>query len=100
MPLPKKQKKGTEGRRISPPKVYPRDKSQYADPSNYKFPIDRKHIRGAIAYFNKAENRRGYSMAEQQTMARRILKAAKKFGVIVDPASALGKRAGLKRKEK
>jgi len=99
MPLPKRKKPGTEGRRASPPKGYPRNKSQYADPANFKFPIDRKHIRGAISYFNKAKNRRGYSMAEQKTMARRIVTAAKEFGVTVDPRSALGRRAGLKPKK-
>lgn len=97
MPLPKKKKAGTD-RRTSSPKGYPTSKSQYADPANWKFPIDRKHIRGAIGYFNKAENRRGYTAPEQATMARRMVKAARKFGVTIDPRSALGRKAGLKRK--
>jgi pSer/pThr/pTyr-binding forkhead associated (FHA) protein len=99
MPLPKKKKTGID-RRVSPPKGYPRDKSQYADPANFKFPIDRKHISGAISYFNKAENRRGYNGQEQATIARRIVKAAKKFGKTIDPRSDLGKKAGLKLKKK
>lgn len=45
--------------RKSPPKGYPTDKSQYADPTNYRYPIDPKHIHAAISYYNAGAGKEG-----------------------------------------
>jgi len=66
----------------SPPKGYPQSKDQYADPENYKYPIDTEaHTRAAWSYINKSENRSGYSASELTYMENRIKSAAKKFGI-------------------
>jgi len=68
----------------TPPKGYPKSRSQYGDPTNYKYPLDtEKHVRAALAYFSKAKNRREYSSAEQKTIWGRIIRAAKKLGIEV-----------------
>jgi len=68
----------------TPPKGYPKSRSQYADPKRYKYPLDTyKHVRAALAYWSKAANRRGYSPEEQRQIWRRILRACKKFGIKV-----------------
>ncbi len=60
---------------------------EFADPVNYKYPIDRAHIHAAIAYFSKAHNREagGYSDEEQKKIWGRIKAAAKKYGVEINP---------------
>ena len=68
----------------SPPKGYPSDKSKYADPTNYKYPLETEaHVRAALSYFSKPANRSkgGYSPEEQKFMWKRIIAAAKKFGI-------------------
>jgi hypothetical protein len=68
----------------SPPKGYPSDKGKYADPTNFKYPLDtEKHVRAALAYFSKASNRSkgGYSPQEQKFMWKRIIAAARKYGI-------------------
>jgi len=68
----------------SPPKGYPKSKSQYADPKRYKYPLDTyQHARAALAYWSKKKNRAGYSPEEQRTIWSRILRACKKFGIKV-----------------
>src|SRR5215471_4079961 len=71
-----------EGAPQSPPKGYPQSRDQYADPTNYKYPIDtEQHTRAAWSYINKPENRKGYSASELTYMENRIKSAAKKFGI-------------------
>lgn len=62
----------------SPPKGKPQDKSQYADPKNYKYPIDKKHIAAAVAYFNHSgqQAKGGYSDAQWASIGRKIAAAA------------------------
>ncbi len=86
-----------QGEHKSPPKGYPRDKSQYADPEHYMFPIDsEKHVRAAIAYFNKHH----WSAAEHKAKAaKRIVAAARRMGIHVDPKSGVGRAAGMKVKK-
>ena len=72
----------------SPPKGYPENRDQYADPENYKYPLDTEnHVRTALCYFSKGANRSGggYSPEEQKFMWRRILAAAKKHGIKLSP---------------
>lgn len=66
--------------RKSPPKGYPQDRSQYAVPEDYEFPIDEKHIHAAIGYFH---THRFKDEAQKKRAAKRILSAAKKYGVEV-----------------
>lgn len=74
-----------KGGHKSAPKGYPEDKSKYADPVNFKYPIDtEKHARAAWAYLHQERNRRKYEPAEFNFMASRIKKALKKFGVEIE----------------
>lgn len=110
MPLPKKpttkkpliagagQKKRAHR---TPPKGYPKDPKKYAIPGEFKYPLDTgPRIQSAMSYWAKAANRKGYSAAEQASVAKRIVAAAKKAGKEVDPATTLGKLAGLKPRKK
>lgn len=66
----------------SPPKGYPKDKSQYADPANFKYPIDtEEHVRAAWSYINQEKNQAGYSADELSYVKSRIKKAGKKLGI-------------------
>lgn len=66
----------------SPPKGYPKDKSQYADPANYKYPVDSKErVLAAWRYINKPKNQQGYSPAQVSAIKGRIKRAAKKYGL-------------------
>lgn len=72
--------------RKSPPKGYPKSRSQYADPTRWKYPIDtEEHVRAALSYFSKPANRTGYSGDEVKKIAGRILSAALKRGITVNP---------------
>ncbi len=84
----------------SPPKGYPTEAADYADPRNYKYPITRKFVRAAIGYFHKAIESGDYSEDELKTMARRIARRAKEYGIDLDPESDVGEYAGLKKKTK
>jgi len=66
----------------SPPKGYPKNRSQYADPKRYKYPIDtEQHVRAAWSYIHQAKNRKGYSASELKAIEGRIRAAGKKFGI-------------------
>lgn len=74
-------------------KGYPKKESQYADKQARpaKFPVDSKeHVHAAISYFSKGHFG---SASEKKSTARRILSAAKKFGVNVSKDSAVYKAA-------
>jgi hypothetical protein len=79
---PSKEKPLPTGAHRTPPKGYPEKRSQYAIPSEYKYPLDTaKHVRAAIVYFTK--HRGQYSLDEQKSIWKRIIRAAKKFGIEV-----------------
>src|SRR5574343_477182 len=66
----------------SPPKGYPKDKGRYADPTNYKYPIDTEsHVRAAWSYINMPKNQKGYSPAQIAAIKSRIKAAGQKFGI-------------------
>lgn len=74
-PLPK-------GAHRTPPKGYPKNRDQYADPDGYTYPIDTpEHVRAAIGYFSKPKNAGRYTREEQARMWSRIRRAAKRFGI-------------------
>lgn len=62
----------------SAPKGKPSSKSAYADPANYKWPIDEKHIRAAVSYYNHG-NKSGYSDSQWATIGRKIAAAANRL---------------------
>jgi hypothetical protein len=71
-----------EGGHESPPAGYPESRDKYADPQNYKYPIDtREHVRAAWSYINQEKNQKGYTPEEIASMKKRILAAAKRFGI-------------------
>lgn len=54
---------------------------QFADPVNYRYPIDKEHILPAIRYWGKPKNKEEYSTAEQSIINKRIESAKKKFKI-------------------
>ncbi len=74
----------------SPPEGYPKDRDQYADPANYKYPIDTpEHVSAAWDYIHVAKNRREYNLAELAYMERRIKWAARRLGLTLDGKPAI-----------
>jgi len=74
----------------SPPEAYPKDRDQYADPTNYKYPIDTpEHVSAAWDYIHVAKNRREYNLAELAYMERRIKSAARRLGVTLGAKPAI-----------
>jgi hypothetical protein len=66
----------------SAPKGYPKDKSEYADPKNYKYPLNtEEHVRAAWSYINMPKNQKGYTPSEVAEIKSRIKRAGKKFGI-------------------
>jgi hypothetical protein len=56
---------------------------KFADPVNWKYPIDAEHVRGALTYFNQPDNRAEYSHEEQVRIMEKIIRAALENGVEV-----------------
>lgn len=70
-----------EGEHATPPKGYPEDRSEYAVPEFYLFPIDTKeHVKAAIGYFSKHPWK---PKEHKKRAAQRILRASEKFGITV-----------------
>ena len=66
----------------SPPKGYPKTKKQYADPKNFKYPVDsEEHVRAAWSYINMTKNQKGYTPGEVTAIKSRIKEAGKKYGI-------------------
>src|SRR5581483_2533021 len=62
-----------EGEPKSPPKGYPKDKSAYADPENYSWPIDTPtRVRSAMAYYNAGKGKDKYSSGEWSEIGNKI----------------------------
>ena len=67
-------------------------KSQFADPENRAYPVmDAAHARAALQRFSQF-GRRKYKGAKKASVLRRILSAAKRFGIAV--SDAVRKRLG------
>jgi len=70
---------------LTKPKDYENlDDEEFADPVNYKYPVDEAHIRAALSYWGMEKNRQGYNTNEIKTITKRILDAAKKYGIEID----------------
>lgn len=61
----------------TPPPGYPTDREQYADPVNYKYPLNGAHARDAVDYYNEDGEREkgGYTAKEWKIIGRRIVDA-------------------------
>jgi len=62
----------------TPPKGKPQNRDLYADPDNYKYPIDAKHVHAAVSYYNQGgmQSKGGYSDGQWSSVGSRIAKAA------------------------
>ena len=79
--LPEEMEKGHK----SAPKGYPEKSKMYADPKNFKYPIDtEEHARAAWSYIHQARNRKGYTTEELKSMEARIRKVLKKYDVDIE----------------
>ncbi len=59
---------------------------EFADETNHKYPIDTpEHVRAAWSYINKSANAAKYDKDEVKTIKDRIVKAAKKHDIEIDP---------------
>jgi len=97
--LPKKPSEGKPlpaGAHRTAPEGYPEKRSKYASPGEYKYPLDtQEHVRAAISYFSMPKNSGKYSPEARKAMWKRIVTAAKRFGIQV--SDEVKKRAGLKK---
>ena len=58
---------------------------QFADSVNNKYPIDtEKHVRAAWSYINHEDNAAEYHKDEVGLIKKRIVRAAKSFGIEID----------------
>jgi cation transport regulator ChaB len=71
-----------EGNKSKPKDYETIPDNEFADPVNYKYPIDATHVEAAWAYWSKPENQSkgGYNDAEWSLMGSRITAAMKKHG--------------------
>ncbi len=82
------------GQHDSPPKGYPTDRELYAVPKYWEFPLDKpKRVKAALTYFDK---HKWHSDEDKKEAAKRILKAAKGFGISVDTDTVVYKAAHSK----
>ena len=66
--------------RDSPPRGYPKDQSQYADPENWRYPLHTPwHARAARRYFDEWANRGRYTEEERSYIDWRIDQSLNKF---------------------
>jgi hypothetical protein len=59
---------------------------EFADPVNNTYPIDTaEHVRAAWSYINHKDNAAKYDKDEVETIKDRIMKAARRHDVDIDP---------------
>lgn len=69
----------------SAPKGYPKEKIEYADPKNFKYPINsEERVRAAWSYINQSKNQKGYTSGEIASIKSRIKRAGHKYGIKFD----------------
>ena len=71
-----------EGHRSKPAKYKHIPDDEFADPVNFKYPIDKKHVQAAWNYINVDANRAkgGYTPEEWALIKKRVKAAMKKYG--------------------
>jgi hypothetical protein len=75
-------------------------RSQFADVAGAKYPIDKEHVRPALAYWSKPENRGFYTKEKQEEITRRIVEAALRYDLEVTYNPEFMKYLPLTTKEK
>lgn len=66
--------------RDGPPRGYPKDRSAYADPENWRYPLHTSwHARAARRYFDDVSNRSKYTDEEREYIDGKIDEALKRF---------------------
>jgi len=69
--------KPKQGGNLTKPSEYEKiPEDQFADPVNWKYPVDADHVDGALKYFNQPDNRGEYSPEEQAKIMEKIIRAA------------------------
>jgi hypothetical protein len=56
---------------------------QFADPVNYRYPVDKDHVQPALTYFNQSDNRKDYGHEEQVKILAKIVATALGNGIEV-----------------
>ncbi len=86
-----------EGHKTKPAKYKHIPDNEFADPVNFKYPIDREHVVAAWSYINKPENQKkgGYSDAEWALMKKRVKAAMKKYGHEVADADGKNEKKSM-----
>jgi hypothetical protein len=56
---------------------------QFADPVNFRYPVDAEHCKAALGYFNQPDNRSQYSQEEQAKIMQKIVAACVANGIEV-----------------
>jgi hypothetical protein len=56
---------------------------EFADPVNYRYPVDKEHCKPALGYFDQPDNRSQYSSEEQAKILQKIVVACLANGVEV-----------------
>ena len=69
--------KPKQGGNLTKPSEYEKiPEDQFADPVNWKYPIDADHVDAALKYFNQPDNRGEYNPEEQAKIMEKIIRAA------------------------
>jgi len=67
---------------VTKPKQYAHlNDSQFADPVNYAYPIDKEHVLAALRYWGKPKNKAKYNAKSRGIITKRMNATAKRFGV-------------------
>lgn len=70
------------GNKSKPSKYENVEKKEFADTTNYKYPLDSEdHVRAAISYFAMPKNYSKYEITERKIIANKIKNAAKKYKI-------------------
>ncbi len=73
-----------DGSHVTKPSEYADlEDDQFADPVNYRYPIDAEHVQASLTDFNAPENRAGYTAEEQAKILAKIVVTAFAAGVEV-----------------
>ena len=73
-----------QGGNLTKPGEYEKiPEDQFADPVNYRYPVDTEHAQAALTYFNQPDNRGDYSNEEQVKIMTKIIQAAIAKGIEV-----------------
>lgn len=75
----------TDGHLTKPNEFKDIPDDQFADPVNYRYPVDKEHADAALKYFNQPDNRQagGYTHEEAVKIMEKIVKACLAAGVEV-----------------